>query len=182
MVELNLNIDDEVKTFNIPQSWDEVTIDQFIKLFSFDREILTEVEVSVKTMQAFTDIDEEYLLMLDLKDFHQLIELLSFTNVNLTPQSKESIIIGEDEYFIKKDFDTLSMGEMISIETIIKQTNGNFLKAIDKLLCIFLRKKKENGNLEAFRTEHMNRAESFRAIPITQVYEVFNFFLDGVNS
>lgn len=182
MVELNLTIDDEIKQFSIPQSWDEVTIDEFIKLFSFDRETLTEIELNIKTIQAFTNIDEELLLMFDLKDFNMLCEQLSFTNVNMTPQSKESIIVDDVEYFVKKDFDSLSMGEMISIETIIKQTNGNFLKSIDKLLCIFLRKKKENGNLEAFRTEHMERAERFRTIPITQVYDVFNFFSDGVNS
>ena len=53
---------------------------------------------------------------------------------------------------------------------------------MDKLLCIFLRKKKENGNLEAFKSEFMERRWGFRDIKISKVFNVFNFFLNGGSS
>jgi hypothetical protein len=50
---------------------------------------------------------------------------------------------------------------------------------MDKLLCVFLRKKKENGKFETFTPEMMERVNVFNRAPISKVYNVFSFFLDG---
>ena len=71
------------------------------------------------------------------------------------------------------------MGEVISLELIMKEADGNLFKMMDKLLCIFLRKKKNNGKLETFKPEMMSRAELFKKAPISKVYNVFSFFLIG---
>ena len=73
------------------------------------------------------------------------------------------------------------MGEVISIETLIGSTD-NFIKVMDKLLCVFLRKKKENGKLEIFKNNMMERDVMFRQLPVSQVINIFSFFLDGVTS
>jgi hypothetical protein len=48
-----------------------------------------------------------------------------------------------------------------------------------KLLCIFLRKKKENGKLESFKNSFMEREELFENVMISDVNNLFLFFLDG---
>jgi hypothetical protein len=48
-----------------------------------------------------------------------------------------------------------------------------------QLLCIFLRKKKENGKLEKYKTSFMGRQEIFKKIKIDEINHVFNFFLTG---
>lgn len=179
MVKVNLEIDDEVKVFNLPENWDEVTIGDFVKIFSFNREELTNIELSVKTINVLTDLDEEIIMMMNVEDFEKLVETLSFVSTDLTPVNVDYIELEGEKYYLKTDFSQLTMGEVISIETILQSADGNLFRVMDKLLCIFLRKKKENGKLETFKGEFMYRTDLFSNAPITKVYNVFSFFLGG---
>jgi hypothetical protein len=179
MVKLNLEIDDEVREFNIPENWDEVTIEQFINLFSFERQGMTELNIATRTINVFTGIDEDLLLMMNYNDFQQIIGVLQFTNKDMEPQVVDYVELNGEKYYLRKDFDKFTMGEIISIETILSSSENNILKVMDKLLCIFLRKKKENGKFEPFKGEMMDRVELFRTAPVSKIHHIFNFFLDG---
>jgi hypothetical protein len=179
MVKLNLEIDDEVREFNIPENWDEVTIEQFINLFSFERQGMTELNIATRTINVFTGIDEDLLLMMNYNDFQQIIGVLQFTNKDMEPQVVDYVELDGEKYYLRKDFDKFTMGEIISIETILSSSENNILKVMDKLLCIFLRKKKENGKFEPFKGEMMDRVELFRTAPVSKIHHIFNFFLDG---
>lgn len=181
MLEVNLEIDDEITTFTLPQSWDEVSIGEFCKIFSFHREGMNVLEVVIETLVILSGIDREKIMMLPYTDFTTLTQALDFINVEMEPQNVESVMIGDEEYFIKKDFTQFTMGEIISIETLLAQGDNNLFRVMDKLLCIFLRKKKENGNLETFKGTFMDRAELFNKAPVSKVFMVFNFFLSGGN-
>jgi hypothetical protein len=179
MVKLNLEIDEEVREFNIPENWDEVTIKQFINLFSFERQGMTELNIATRTINVFTGIDEDLLLMMNYNDFQQIIGVLQFTNKDMEPQVVDYVELDGEKYYLRKDFDKFTMGEIISIETILSSSENNILKVMDKLLCIFLRKKKENGKFEPFKGEMMDRVELFRTAPVSKIHHIFNFFLDG---
>ena len=179
MVKLNLEIDEEVREFNIPENWDEVTIEQFINLFSFGRQGMTELNIATRTINVFTGIDEDLLLMMNYNDFQQIIGVLQFTNKDMEPQVVDYVELDGEKYYLRKDFDKFTMGEIISIETILSSSENNILKVMDKLLCIFLRKKKENGKFEPFKGEMMDRVELFRTAPVSKIHHIFNFFLDG---
>jgi hypothetical protein len=53
------------------------------------------------------------------------------------------------------------------------------MKVMPQLLCIFLRKKKENGNLEKYKTTFMQRTEKFKTIKVDEINHIFSFFLTG---
>jgi hypothetical protein len=179
MIQLNIEIDDELKTFNLPENWDEVTVKDFCKLFEFEREGLTDYELTVKTIEAITGVDEDILMLMDYNDIKQIIDVLKFTTEDLEPQITDSVIIDDEEWFIDKDFDKISLGLVINFELLYEQSGGNLLKSMDKLLCLFLRKKKPNGKLEKFKPEFMERAELFSKAPISKVHHIFSFFLLG---
>jgi hypothetical protein len=179
MVKLNLEIDEEVKEFNIPENWDEVNVEQFINLFSFERQGMTELNITTRTINVFTGIDEELLMMMNYNDFQQIVEVLSFTNKDMEVQVVDYIELEGEKYYLRKDFEKFTMGEIISIETILTSSENNILKVIDKLLCIFLRKKKENGNFEPFKVGMMDRVELFRTAPVSKIHHIFNFFSNG---
>jgi len=179
MINVNLEVDDEVVNFNLPQSWDEITIEDFIKLFSLDRDNLNEVQLAVKALTSLTDINEDVFYMMEIKDFEKLAETLKFISTDLKPVNVDYVEIGDEVYYLKKDFSKYTMGEVISIETILQSADNNLFKVMDKLLCIFLRKKKENGKLETFKNEFMDRSEIFKKAPVSKVYNVFSFFLSG---
>jgi hypothetical protein len=182
MVKINLEIDDELVEFNLPQSWDEVSIGEFVKIFSFEREGLSMIEVVVETISLLSGVPQEKFYMLPVNEFQKLAEELAFVNTELKGVDVDFIVLDGEEYWLKKDFSSFTMGEVISIETILEQGGNNLFKVMDKLLCIFLRKKKENGKLEAFTGEFMARAELFKTTPVSSVLNIFNFFLNGGSS
>jgi len=179
MIKINLEIDDEVREFNLPQDWSEVTIGDFVKIFSINKENLTQFEVAIKTINILTGIDEETIMMMNVNDFESMTENLMFTKTDITPINVDSIELNGEVFYLKNDFSQLTMGEVISIETILQSADGNLFKVMDKLLCIFLRKKKDNGKLENFKGTFMSRADLFKTAPITKVYNIFSFFSNG---
>lgn len=181
MVKVTIEIEDDEFTFDIPENWDEVNVGQFCKLFSFNREELNSIEIAVKILNIFTNIDEELLMMMNYDDFTRLIDIISFTNGEVSTDISEYIELDGDKYFIKNDYENLTMGEVISIEVILNESHGNIFKVMDKLLCIFLRKKKDSGKLESFKGTFMDRQELFSKAPISKVYGIFVFFLSGDN-
>lgn len=182
MIDIKINIDGEENNFSIPEGWNEVTVDQSARLYSLDRENKNEIELMVEVLNIFSSIDEEIIYMLTPDQFNTLVESIKFINDEIKSELAESIKIGDEEFFLKKDFSGLTMGEIISIETIMKQYGENLPGAMAKLLCIFLRKKKENGNLESFKNSFMEREVMFKDVIITDVNNIFLFFLDGNNS
>ena len=180
MIKVNLEIDDEVKEYTLPESWDEVNLDQFCRIWEFDKQDMTTVEFATRIVSSFTEIEEERLMEMNYTDFQKLCDILEFTRSEFKPDIDVDFIeLGDDRYYLKKDFSQLTMGEVISIDTIMADANGNMYKVMDKLLCIFLRKKKDNGNLETFKTEFMERRWGFRDIKISKVFNLFSFFLNG---
>lgn len=181
MVTLKLELDGEQMTFSIPESWSEVTVEQFAKIFTVNPADMTSVERAVRIVNIFTDVDEDYLYMMSPEQFNQVAEIISFTNSEIQPTGKESIIVEGDEYFIKKDFNQLTMGEVISLELLIEQSNGNIGAKMAEMLCVFLRKKREDGKLEGFKKSFMQRAEMFKHVSVADVNDIFVFFSDGEN-
>jgi hypothetical protein len=109
-----------------------------------------------------------------------MIESIEFL---LTPPEdqpiKDYIKIGDEDWWIKKDFDKLTVGERISIDTILME--GGVEENFDKMLTLFLKKKDANGELETYRTSHMNRVELFRKeVNFMDVKNIMLFFSTGI--
>lgn len=178
-IKLNVDLEGEIKEFNIPQTWNEISIRDYQKIMSIEKENLNNIEIFVKMISILSNMDEELIYMLDIETFNNLCDQLDFTKNEINSELKDSITIGDEEYYLKKDFNKLTMGESISIELIISKSNGKLETVIDELLCIFLRKKNEKGELEGFRNSFMERKELFQYLKITDVYALFVFFSNG---
>jgi hypothetical protein len=179
MVKLKLEIDDEMTEYIIPESWDEVNVKQFCDLFSRTDQGLNEIQNIVRIVSIFTNIKEDDLLMMSPDDFQSISKVITFITKDIEGQIVESIDVDDEEYFLKSDFGKLTMGEILSIDTLLQQNENNLLKVFDKLLCIFLRKKNSKGNLESFRNEFMLRADKFSTISITKVHNLISHFSNG---
>jgi hypothetical protein len=189
MVELNLTIDDELHKLNIPSSWDDMNIkmyEDFVNVRSgYDLEKLNSsdalrLKFLIELLCKFVGEGEELIQMIYTDDLAKVLKPLDFVSVEIEESDVDSIIVDNDEYFLKKDFSKLNLGEMTSLNVLAEKYDGNIEGAISEMLCIFLRKKKENGKLEAFRNEFMDRAEMFRDnVLIKDVHSLFVFFLNG---
>jgi len=183
MVKLNFEIDDEIKTYDIPENWNEVSVEQFMAIMALNdvKEDKNEIELSMGIISILTGLELEMVYMIPVDNFNQIQNVLKFTYEEVKADLKESVMVDGEEYFIKNDFNNLTMGEVISLETILGE-HTNPYKSFDRLLCIFLRKKTDKGNLETFKSTFMARAEAFKKITIADVYSLMVFFSDGGTS
>lgn len=182
MVKLNLEIDGENKTYDIPTQWDDVSVAKFMEIVKLDeKKDINDLEKVMELMNILAQIPKDEVELLPVESFMEIQNNFSFVKNDVDKKAKESIVIDGEEFFVKNDFNDLTMGESITIETLLKDVD-NPMFILDKLLCLFLRKKKENGKLESFKTTFLtDRIETFRKAPITSVYNNLIFFSNGEN-
>lgn len=182
MIEVTINLDDQqTKTFNFPENWDEVTVKQFCKLSKLHSNE-NQLMGAVNMISAISDIDTGILFDMDVDDFRNLASTASFITQEVTRTDTEFIEINGEKYFLYTDFNKLTTGEVITVETLIDGSGGDLYSVMGDILCVFLRKKNEDGTFEKFNTNMLKRKEMFLELPISQIYHIFAFFLDGNNS
>ena len=182
MIEVNIELEEEIKKYEFPESWDDVTVDKFIKVYQLrSDESNTEIESSCKLLSAISGIDMDTLFAMDIEDFKNLVSNLKFISTEIQKSDVEYIEVEGEQYYLYSDFNKLTTGEVITIETLLDSASGNFYNIMPELLCLSLRKKKDD-KYEKFTTDMLKRKEMFKQIPITQIYHIFSFFLTGRNT
>lgn len=179
MIKVKIEVDDTPHNLELPTSWEEVTVEQFALMNGIVKEGKTDLQHSIEVLCVLLNLDVEIIYMLPIENFNELIEGIEFIKSPIEDAEVESIMVGDEEYYLKKDFNQLTMGETISVEFLLEKGGGNILSQLPEMLCIFLRKKKENGNLETFKNSFMKRAEQFKHISIVEVNRLFVFFSNG---
>jgi hypothetical protein len=182
MIEINVELDDRTDTYNFPTEWSEVTIEQFGRLYTINKEIHSGMFYTFEVLHQLTGIDREIIEQIDYESFSEIVEKLKFIYEPLPVRDNLSIVVDGEEYFLYTEFNKYTAGEIISIETILQSANKEIYKVMAELLCIFLRKKKENGKLEKYKTSFMERRDKFRNIKIDEINHLFTFFLTGSDS
>lgn len=182
MITVNIELEEETKTYDFPTSWDEVSVEKFMKIYTASDIKYEGILGSVKVLSAISGIDEDILMMMDINDFKNLADQLAFVNTDVPKQDIDCIEVGGDKYYLYSDFNKFTTGEIITIELLLEQGGGNIFPVMLDLLCVFLRRKKEDGSFEKFNTNFMNRKELFKNVPISQIFHIFAFFLTINNS
>lgn len=182
MISVNIELEEETKSYEFPTSWDEVSVEQFMRVFKASDTKYEGILGSVKVLSAISGIDDEILMAMDINDFKLLADQLSFVNQEVPKKDVDYIEVDGDKYYLYSDFNKFTTGEIITIELLLEQGGGNIFPVITDLLCVFLRRKKEDGTFEKYNTNFMNRKELFKNVPISQVFHIFAFFLTINNS
>lgn len=182
MIEINVELDEGSKLYQFPTSWSEVTIEQFKNLYTINKDIHAGMFYTFEVIHQLTGIDRDVIEQIDYENFTKLVEQMKFIYEPIEEKKLESIMVDGEEYFLYTEFNKYTAGEIISIETILSSANNELFKVMPELLCIFLRKKKENGNLEKYNTRFMERRDKFKNIKIDEINHIFTFFLTGRDS
>lgn len=179
MIEVKIETDEDVMLYNFPENWDEVTVEKFCNVYKNNYENYTEFESSIILLSSLSGIERDVIEMMDVNDFKNLLDKLKFIKEEVVKTEVESIKIDGDEYYLHSDFNKFTTGEIITIEMILKSADNNLFSVMSELLCVFLRKKNDNGKLEKFKTSMLERKKMFNQVSVSQVYHIFNFFLAG---
>lgn len=179
MISVNIELEEGTKTYEFPTSWDDVTVEQFTKLFDGHKYTDNQLLGSVRVMSILSGIDEETIMSMDVEDFKTLSTHLNFVGDEVGTSDVDYLELDGEKYYLYKDFNKMTTGEVITIELLMEKNEGNIYKIMPELLCIFLRKKKKDGSFEKFNTSMMGRADKFKNIEISKIHHIFNFFSTG---
>jgi len=182
MININIEFDDdelENITATLPESWEEVNVETYQKLFSKSFENLPAIQQTLHILTSLTNLSEDIILALPIDTFKEIVDKVRFIFDEIPNENVEFITINDENYYLYTDYSQLTTGEIISLDTILESNKNNINKCLSDILCIFLRKKKANGKFERFSTLFFERKDIFSQLPISKVYHLIIFFLSG---
>jgi len=181
-----LNLKIENKEFLFPSGWDEVTLKNYIDILnSAEDKNSSSIEVFIKTLSLLCNNPEfsKIAININVDDFKKIQD--SFKWMNVEPKTSKvpvtSFKIDDEEWTIKKDFTKLTVGESISIETMLKDKQAFDLTPTEIAFGVLFRRILPDGNIEPFNPDNINLIinEKSKFIMITDVYDIISFFLLG---
>jgi len=174
-MKVNIQKEGKVKKFKLISSWEEVTLEKWLKLIDF--ETGTKTEEATETIAALSNIPKQLVKELALKDVAVLMSKIAELQQKQDTKLKRIIEIEGVEYGFHPDLDSISLGEYADIETFIK--NG-IEKHLAELMAVLYRPIKEKKNdiyiIDAYDGNIRLRTEEMKKMSAQQVQSALVFF------
>ena len=170
----------KVKEFKLISSWEDVTLEKWLKLIEFQEGSKT--EEAEKTIAEFSNIPKKLIKELALKDVALIMSKLAQLQQRQNSSLKRIIEIEGVEYGFHPDLDSISLGEYADIETFIK--NG-IEKHLPEMMAVLYRpvtlKKNDIYIIDAYNGDIRLRTEEMKKMSAEQVQSALVFFWIFVN-
>ena len=165
----------KVKEFKLISSWEEVTLDKWLKLIDIQEGSKT--KEAEETIAALSDIPNKLIKELSLHDIAVIMNKIGKLQQKQNSSLKKIIEIDGVEYGFHPDLDSLTLGEYADIETFIK--NG-IQENLPEIMAILYRPIKEKKNdiyiVDAYDGNIRMRTEEMRKMSSEQVQGALVFF------
>ena len=165
----------KVESFNLINSWADVTLSTWLSLIDF--ETGTKTEEATETIAALSDIPKQLVKELALSDVAVIMSKIGELQQQQDTKLKRIITINEVEYGFHPDLDSITLGEYADIEQFIK--NG-VDKNLPELMSVLYRpvklKKNEIYIIEPYDGDIRLRAEEMKQMSAEQVQSALFFF------
>jgi len=165
----------KVKEFKLISSWEDVTMEKWLKLIDFQEG--TKSEEAEETIAALSNIPKKLVKELALKDVAVIMSKIAELQAKQDSSLKRIIEIEGKEYGFHPDLDSITLGEYADIETFIK--NG-IEKSLPELMAVLYRPIKEKKNdiyiIAAYDGDIRLRAEEMKKMSAQQVQSALRFF------
>tara|TARA_R110000824_G_scaffold73011_1_gene186046 strand:+ start:215 stop:856 length:642 start_codon:yes stop_codon:yes gene_type:complete len=163
------------ETYNLIDSWTDVTLEKWIKLI--DKETGSKTEEAEETIAALSDIPRELINELPLRDVAIIMSKIAELQSEQDTGLKKVIEIDGIEYAMHPNLDDLTLGEYADLETFIKNGLENHLPEV--MAVLFRKVTERNGEaytIEAYDGEIALRAEEMKKMSAEQVQSALVFF------
>ena len=174
-MKVNIQKEGKVKKFKLISSWEEVSLEKWLKLIDF--ETGTKTEEATETIAALSNIPKQLVKELALKDVAVLMSKIAELQQKQDTKLKRIIEIEGVEYGFHPDLDSITLGEYADIETFIK--NG-IEKHLPELMAVLYRPIKEKKNdiyiIDAYDGNIRLRTEEMKKMAAEQVQAALFFF------
>lgn len=169
---IELNYKDNV--YAAPSTWSEVTVRQMSSIMRImSNKELSNMDLNIKLISELFGIGESFVEKIAYNKFIEILSEFKFLTDKVDNEYKDTIVIDGCEYGFKDNFNSLTLGETISIEMIMEK---GIYENLTAFFCILLRKKLEDGSLEEYDTSfQMSRKNMIEDLPITKLFTLINF-------
>lgn len=165
------NIIIDLGVWNLPKSWDDVTLAKFSNL----QRIKGEGEAQIyDLLQALCDKTRDEVMQLPIEFVEKMLNRMDFIYTTPSIAAPTNKIEIDGETYMVNYLEKLKAGEYISFDTVIKSDQYNYAA----MLAILCRKPDEiyDSKFEAEKFE--DREKMFGNQPITKILPIINFFLN----
>jgi hypothetical protein len=162
---------------NLPKSWNEVRVEQWIELNSIDPEEFNSVFLqTLEGISILSDTDPEELEDLSPEELIELASKISFIKREPSNKPKQAV-----KGFLLKPLDALTLGEFIDLEYYSSQLATNFTRLLSILYKRW--KRDEWGNLvfEPYVYKIEERIHEFENVSINEVFGAVNNYVNYSN-
>jgi len=167
------------KEILIPTKWSDVTLKEFIELSALDIDSFdSHIDYYVKMLGIFgNDNISDILEFVKLSDITDIVNQMSFMNTPPKEIDKKEVTINGGVFRLIENMNEITVGEYVSIETLIEQGNLNSVSSIPAILSVILKPVNE-----VFNSSIVNeRMELFKnKLSIEDVLGMSVFFSIGV--
>lgn len=150
------------KEILIPTKWSDVTLKEFIELSALDIDSFdSHIDYYVKMLGVFgNDNIGDILEFVKLSDIADIVNQMSFMNTKPKEIDKKEVTINGEVFRLIENMNEITVGEYVSIETLIEQGNLNSISSIPAILSVILKPVNEvfdssivNKRMELFKEE-----------------------------
>lgn len=167
-----VNLKLKEKIYNLPTSWGEVTLGQFQKISKI--EFTTQISYIIKVLIISTGLDEATILAIKKEQLTTLFKNLEFIYKQEFKETLTNVIVVNGVEYIFKDLSSLTIGETISIEMLIKKYGGNLVLGAHEILAILYEEKDKEFDASILN----DKAKLFKdKLMIDEVYKAIFFFI-----
>lgn len=191
MIEFNV----EGKTYQLPQSWAEVSLEKYIKigkLIANTKQLKIERLIDVNALEILSGAGERELEQLNREQTNTLLQEVQFIKTVPEEPMKYIITVDGKVYCFPESYNTLTNGEEISIVSFAQDVKDP-IEAFDKMIAVLLLPAKEVVNpvtgakewkrekFDRLNVEYINdRAELFKKkLMVPDFIGALGFFFNG---
>ena len=174
-MQVKIKKEGKTNTFKLIDSWEDVTLEKWLKLIDFEKG--TKTEEATETIAALSNIPKQLIKELALSDVAEIMSRVGKLQEEQDTSLKRIITVNDVEYGFHPNLDDITLGEYADIETFIK---GGVEKNLTSLMAILYRPVKEKKNdvyiIDAYDGDIRMRAEEMKQMSSEQVQSSFVFF------
>ena len=129
------------KEILIPTSWQDVNLGEFIALSKLDIDSYkTPIEYYIHMLRVFGNENiEDIFEYIKAVDINNIVGQMSFLNTPPKQLNNKSVKIGKETFHLIKSLNDITVGEYVSIESLIEQGKLDSVEAIPIILSVILR-------------------------------------------
>lgn len=183
---IDIKINDN--TYKLPSCWEDITLKDYKAIYDFEKNhtFKSDVLYSVHLMAMLMGCDSDELMKFTSEQFEKLVDQIEWVKEDPKNTNIKEVVLNDITYVVTNDLNTITMGEKVSIDTILQNDPSDLCG----LMCVLLRPRVKIYNAEKgeeeYEQEEFNiknysyrRELFFENLKLVDVKGITDFFLSG---